>query len=477
MTQRPVHWHEGMFMGPQHLQAAARHDASQRRLYSRAAVRYNWGLARFRLNLPALANHRFEPLELVAFLRDGTALALPDDGAMPAAGFQAEIEQSFPVLAWLALPSFAPGRSNAAEGIAADTRWLLDTQAVEDENAESEPQPVRFRLANPRLLVSNAQEQPGFDILPLARLTRTSDASVTPKLDEDYIPPLVCCDAWEPLQVGILRTIYDRIGTKINVLAGQVASRGISLESQAGEDVRILGQLRILNEAWAVLHVLSFAEGVHPLEAYLELARVVGQLSIYGSTHRPPEIPSYDHDDLGYIFNQLKKHLDALLDLILEPEWQARPFIGAGKRMQVALESAWLEARYQMFIGVKSNLPPDQCANLFTNTNALDMKIGSSDRVDALFDRGQTGLRFTHATQPRSLPMAAGLTYFQVDRQSQANEWQAVGSTHTLAIRLNERLVQGSIHEKQELSVLHKGSTVPVQLTLYVIRPMSSAAP
>ena len=58
-------------------------------------------------------------------------------------------------------------------------------------------------------------------------------------------------------------------------------------------------------------------------------------------------------------------------------------------------------------------------------------------------------------------------------RRAQANEWQAVNSTHTLAIRLNERLVQGSIHDQQELSILHKGNTVPVQLTLYVIRPMS----
>ena len=272
MTQKPVHWHEGMFMGPQHLQAAQRHAASQSRLYSRAAMRYNWGIQRFRLNLPALANHRFEPLEIVAFLRDGTCVSLPDEGALPSAGFQAEIEQAFPIMAWLAVPAFAPGRANAAEGISADTRWLLDTQSVQDENAESDPQPVRFRLINPRLVVSNAQEQPGFDILPLGRLTRTSDASTTPRLDDGYFPPMVCCDAWEPLQVGILRTVYDRIGTKIAVLAGQVASRGISLESQAGEDVRILGQLRILNEAFTVLRILAFADGIHPLEAYLSCA-------------------------------------------------------------------------------------------------------------------------------------------------------------------------------------------------------------
>ncbi len=476
MTQRAVHWHEGMFMGPQHLQAAQRHGAAQMRLYARAGTRYNWGIQSIQLNKVALANHRFEMLGLTAFLRDGTCVHLPADGPLPASDFRPQIEQSHPLMIWLAVPSFQPGRPNAAEGIGGDTRYLLDTAEVEDENAESEAQPVKFRLYNPRLVATNSQEQPGLDLLPLARLTRSSDASTTPKLDEAYIPPVLCCDAWEPLQVGILRAVYDRIGTKITVLANQVQSRGISLESVASEDIRILSQLRVLNEAYTLLHVLAFADGIHPLEAYAELCRIVGQLAIYGTTHRPPELPTYDHDNLGYIFGQVQKHIDGLLNLILEPEWQARPFIGVGKRMQVTLEPAWLEARFNMYIGVKSNLPPQQCADLFTNTNALDMKIGSSDRVDTLFEQGRMGLAFQHATQPRSLPSQAGLTYFQVDRKAQANEWQSVNSTLALAIRLNERLVQGTIQDKQELSVLYKGNTIPVQLTLYVIRPMAGQA-
>lgn len=473
MTHRPVHWHEGMFMGPQHLQAAQRHEANQRRLYSRAAQRYNWGLQSLRLNTTALANHRFEALTLTAFLRDGTCVDLPAEGPLPSGEFRAELEQTYPLMLWLGVPSFQPGRANAAEGRGRDTRYLIDTQEVEDENAESEAQPIRFRLFNPRLIASNSQEQAGLDIIPLARVTRSSDATTTPRLDTDYIPPLVCCDAWEPLQVGILREIYHRLGTKIGVLAGQVASRGISLESVAGEDIRILSQLRVLNEAYTVLHILAFADGIHPIEAYAELCRIVGQLSIYGTTHRPPELPPYDHDNLGYIFHQVKKYIDALLDLILEPEWQARPFIGVGMRMQVTMESSWLEPRYQMYIAAKTgNLAADKVVTLFTDSSLLDMKIGSSDRVDQLFDRGQKGLEFTHATQPRSLPSQAGVTYFQVDRRAQAAEWDAVARSMTLAIRLNQRMVQGDIKDKKDFSVLYRGTTVPVQLTLYVVRPM-----
>src|SRR5205085_3782789 len=104
-------------------------------------------------------------------------------------------------------------------------------------------------------------------------------------------------------------------------------------------------------------------------------------------------------------------------------------FVGAGLRMQVALEPSWLEAVWQMYVGVKSNLPPDVCARLLTTagSSSLDMKIGSSARVDEIFTKGMAGLRFTHTPNPpQVLPSPAGLIYFQVDRQSQQNEWQNV---------------------------------------------------
>ena len=50
MADRPVHWHEGMFLGPQHLQAAQRYEAGQRRKYARAATHYCWGLQSLELD-------------------------------------------------------------------------------------------------------------------------------------------------------------------------------------------------------------------------------------------------------------------------------------------------------------------------------------------------------------------------------------------------------------------------------------------
>src|SRR5712692_588982 len=107
-----------------------------------------------------------------------------------------------------------------------------------------------------------------------------------------------------------------------------------------------------------------------------------------------------------------------LLNIMIEPEYKERPFIGAGLRMQVSLEPSWLEPIWQVFVGVQSPLSAEDCIRLITKQGELDMKIGSSDRVDDIFRLGERGLLFSHSVRPpRALPQMPGLVYFQVNRE------------------------------------------------------------
>jgi type VI secretion system protein ImpJ len=100
----------------------------------------------------------------------------------------------------------------------------------------------------------------------------------------------------------------------------------------------------------------------------------------------------------------------------------------------------------------------------------LGMKIGSSDRVDTIFTKGQEGLRFTHAPRPpRDLPAAPNLTYFEVSRESSTNEWAHVQKMKTLAVRIQERDVVGSIDGQKELTIRTGGQTTTFSFTLYLI--------
>jgi type VI secretion system protein ImpJ len=108
---------------------------------------------------------------------------------------------------------------------------------------------------------------------------------------------------------------------------------------------------------------------------------------------------------------------------------------------------------------------------LLTKAGQLDMKIGSSDRVDEIFERGMAGLRFAHSPRPpRPLPSVPGLVYFQVDRASQREEWQNVQKALTLAIRLNANRILGDIQGQRVLTTkASNNQTASLQFSLYVL--------
>ena len=471
MTTRAVHWHEGMFLRPHHFNAAQRHLEQVGLLGDLWDHHHNWGLRSIAIDHDALANNRLVVRSLRARMRDGTLVSVPEDGVPSAIDLKAAFQQNETILVYLAVPVSRPGKPNVAvQGDDSDgVRYLLETRQTEDENTGTNAQAIKVRLLNLRLLVST-QDRTGFETLPIARIRRSTRAEATPELDTTYFPPVLACNAWPPLAGDIIQAIYDRVGKKIELLASQVVSRGITFDSHGQGDPLLFEQLRELNEAYPVLGTLAFADGLHPYGVYVELCRLVGQLSIFGATRRPPDLPRYDHDDLAGCFFRVKQHTDALLNILVEPDYKERPFIGVGLRLQVALESSWLESVWTMYIGVQSALDTEDCIRLLTRAGELDMKVGSSDRVDAIFRMGLAGLKFSYSPRPpRALPSSPGLIYFQIARESQESEWVNVQKSLTLSVRLNENLISSNIQDQRALTIKIGGQITTLQFTLFVV--------
>ncbi len=466
--QAEVHWHEGMFLRPQHFQALNRHQTQQTARNEQWSVHYAWGLRSLDLDEDALANQRLVIRALKARLRDGTLISVPEDTALSEMDLKGAFTSGDAITVYLAVPVIQLTRANVAQtDQRAVARYVVDTMEIEDENTGQNPQSVEIRRLNLKLLL-DTQDHGGYEVLPIARITRADRPEAVAQLETSYIPPLVACDAWKALSAGLLEQVYDRLGKKIELLSNQAVSRGITFDSQGQGDRLVFEQLRVMSEAYALLGVKCFAQGVHPLTAYMELCRLVGQLSIFGAQRRPPDLPRYDHDDLGGCFWRVKQYIDALLDVVVEPQYKERSFIGAGLRMQVALEPGWLERGSRIFVGAQSTLAPERCEQLLTS--GLDMKIGSSENVDEIFRLGRAGLRFSSVSRPpRALPSLPGLVYFQIDRQSESEEWSRVQQSLALAIRLNENLIVSDIQGQRTLTIKINGKEATMQFTLYVV--------
>lgn len=471
MTLQSVHWHEGMFLWPQHMQLAERFLFAEMHVAQRWDVHYGWGLRSLDLDEGALANHRFVIRSLEGRLRDGTLVALPEAGRLGALELKDAFARNNELTVYLGLPHLHAGSPNvqdprtptSAGGEA--TRYLAEDMELEDENG-AEPQPVSIRLLNVRLLHSS-QDLTGYEVIPLARIAKSAEAEAIPKLALTYIPPVLACDAWQPLQAHILQAIYNYVGQKIEALSSQVVSRGIAFGTHSADDALLLGQLHALNSAYASLNVLAFADGIHPLLAYLELCRLVGVLAIFHDTRRPPELPRYDHDDLGGCFYRVKQYIESIK--IHQPTYEERSFKGEGQRMQVELEKAWLEPLWEMYVGVKSDLPRADVIQLLDRRGRLDMKIGSSLKVDEIYHGGKAGLEFTAIGRPpRDLPADVKVAYFQINRDSQREEWENVRQSLKLAIRLNE--ARATVDQGQRtVQIREGGQTTPFAFTLYLV--------
>ena len=141
--------------------------------------------------------------------------------------------------------------------------------------------------------------------------------------------------------------------------------------------------------------------------------------------------------------------------------------MGVGLRLQVAVEPTWLDPAWELYIGVRADADPDEVVRLLTVPGQLDMKVGAGDRVDAIFQLGQAGLRFEPCPRPGELPDLAGQRYFRVSRQPE-REWAQVTRSLTVAVRVNETRVVGGLAGQRTLTVRGPGGqTAAMQFTLY----------
>ena len=465
MPSRPVHWFEGMFLHPHHFQAAERHGREVGRMSEDWYHPFNWGLRSIDLDRDAIANYTLALRSCEARFKDGTKLTIPGDSVADSVDLREALSRSEgSVTVFLAIPAMQAGRANVEEHPTADgPRYSIETSEVEDENDGGHEQPLQFHRTRCRLLLST-EDPTGYEILPLARIERSTQLESAPQLDLGYVPPLLAASAWMPLWRSI-QSLLHQIGARIEQMSSQLVGRGISFESQVPGDAERILKLWVLNGAFSLLESTAYVRGLPPFAIYQELCRLVGQLAIFSDDRRPPNLPQYNHEDLAGCFQTVIKYIQLGLDTVGPSAFEKRYFERAGDRLQVALDPAWLVSTRSLYLGVETDLNDQDCQAML---DSMDMKVGSGAQVEAYFRQRMKGLKLTPiARPPRALPAGAGTVYFQVERDPVF--WRDVADSHTMAIRLN--LAHASFQGDRILTVAAPGrqQTTNLLFALFII--------
>jgi type VI secretion system protein ImpJ len=447
-----IHWSEGMFLRPQHLQLFARHVAGQVADASRRAQPFFWGVSEIEVADDQLEGGTFALQRFAAILKDGTAVQLPTNLKVSPRSFKDAMATTDGRLqVWLGVPVHVEGEANVPGPEAAaedhDHRFVVDIVEAADENLGGPAHPVEIRKLNGRLFFGTESRE-GYECLPVAMIQRAGAGKNAPVLAREFIPPVTTVGVWPEL-FRLSESISHRVDAKYRFLRAEVAEGRIVLDAAGSGNWQPILKLQIVGSFLHVLRQLRATPGVHPFQVYLEFCRLAGELSIFEERGAEGvDVPPYDHDKLGECFHELVFILERLLEKILSGGFERIEFELEGELLMARLHPEWLSGENEMYLCIESDLDD---RSLMTRIETA--KIGTSTDIPLLKQRRLFGLDIELLKRtPGGLPSRENFHYFSIAREGPY--WDAVA-------RAREVAVSGGIDQRLKfvLYVVLRGGT------------------
>ncbi len=433
-----VHWHEGLFLQPHHLQRLQRSVHEEASRNRRLQGGYPSGVVEMRLSPDELANFRLRFERLLVILPSGLVVDFPENADLPSLDLKPLFSgsgHSFELS--LGVPLWHAKRANAFEiGQPADARTKLLYKPVEatvtDENTGDNPKPVILRRINARVLTP-ADDRDDLEVMPLLRLSRaTGEALGVPKLDPEYIPPCIFVSG-SPVLYQRLRDLVSQVQSSREELVVQVGRGGFNVEALRGAQFEQLMRLRTLNRFSGRLGALLGAPGISPFEWYLELRDLHGELAALNPTRDDFDLPDYNHESTYPVFEQLDQKIRGLLRGVVTASFLKLDFAREPGMQAATFTDEHFTKPVEYFLAIRSKLDPREVTRVVEDPDQFKFMPRS------LATRAVRGVVLKEErVPPLQFPAQAGLTYFRVNRSDSSRVWSQIQLEKTGILRWPE---------------------------------------
>jgi type VI secretion system protein ImpJ len=407
VNSRPV-WSEGLFLRPQHFQAAERAaEAAVAARFEGGSVA-SYGLTMLDVPDDLRSGGQFQVARLTAILQDGEPVDIPATAPPPPLDVPADTRDA---IVYLTLPARQPGATAfAAPGTAeaATARYLIaEHELIDIADPERNAELVELGTPNLRYGIEEA-DLAGRTKIGLKRIREVQGKKLI--FDEAYIPPVLDIRA----SATLAAFLTDTLG-RLEQRQDELALRSVDSLAGGSETFASFVLLQALNRWQPELKHLAHLERVHPERLFTAFLGLAGELATFSrAERRPPDFPRYDHDDLEACFRPL---IEALR------EWLSRPLarsavqlkleqLGPGRYFSTIVDRG-LYDQGRFYLAVSARRPLEQVRAQFPGL----AKIGSVARMDRLESSALPGVPLAAVSAPpqqiRTLP---NYVYFELDR-------------------------------------------------------------
>lgn len=440
--ERPLLWHQGLFLQPQHFQLADLYQQSLLTPLYKYLQPHCWGVARMEILPAALATGSFHLAAGEFLFPDMTYCVVPDNAVVAPRAFKGDWgDGSRPFTVYLGIRRFNPLGENATTLASEEslggvtTRFIAGTatEEVRDLHENGPTAQVRRLKYVLRLLFETERDRFGdYEIIPLAQIERRGEEVV---LSEGFVPPCLTMNATVALE-KLLKEIRDQIAARGYQLEGFKRDRGIHTAEFGSRDMVFLLALRSLNRYIPQLFHLSEAT-VHPWTVYGLLRQLIGELSSFSEQYTVAgdnadgtgELPKYDHQNLAQCFGRARSVITALLDEITAGPEYVFALQYDSTYYSTDLPPAVFDGRNRFFLVVETAAEPRTVLNALS----VGAKLSARESLPLLIARALPGLTLTHLERPpQELPRRAGALYFQIEHH--ADQWVNVQKGNNIAL-------------------------------------------
>lgn len=431
---RPIFWHQGLFLQPQHFQHSDLFWQTKQAELSSLMSPYPWGIIRLELDKAALSTSQLRLIRLKAVMRDGSLIHYPGNAIVESRSFElSKISHGMNV--YLGLRRWSPEQANVNVVNEIDPALEYTQRLVAEANpeimADSYAQGPEGRVSlmsfAMRLFWADELDDLGdYELIPLLRLEQDGDQA---RWAKKYIPPCLNIDS-SPILMQLLRQIRDEIAGRAHQLEIFKPSSLAKTEDMDVNNVSLLMALGILNRyAAALTHTLELPQS-HPWSCYGLLRQLVGELSTFsnrydmlGTTRDGQKlIPPYQHDEIYVGFDAINVVIRHLLDEIAAaPEMLVRfepQDISAGL-YKADLPDGFFGKRHRYHLLVYG-AETEQLTEWMR-----DAKLATPEEIERLVVHALSGVELLQLTEaPRGIPRRSSALYFYIDPLS--NSWASI---------------------------------------------------
>ena len=443
-TGKPIFWHEGLFLQPQHFQWQDLYYQSLIEPINRYLQPALWGTGRITVNEEALSNQVFQIINGEFRFRDMTHAKVPGNAVLESRNFEdAWKDRGKPFTVYVGIRKLSFNGKNVSDPLSYSSVSLLPTRFAADGESESlsdfyeggESLPVerlRFVL---KLLWENEKGSVGdYEILPIAQL-ENKKGEIT--LSTSFIAPVLALFSSDALS-NMLRGIDALITSTANRLEAGKKERGVHTAEFGTKDMVFLLTLRTLNRFAPLLrHMLGNGAAVHPWTIYGLLCQLVGELSTFSAKvnliHVRPDssyyLFDYDHGNLTQCFLRIKAILNRLMiDIAADPEYIA-PFKYDGNTFALDIPTKLLQGSKRYYLVVTADASPE----IIVAQLQGQAKMSAARHLPILVAQSLPGIPISHLPHPPpELPRRNMGIYFSINHKNAL--WQKVIEEKNLSL-------------------------------------------